>query len=101
MNARAKGRKNELRAKRILEAEGYTVEMSSPGQKFSKQVDLYGLWDAIGVRRDSVRCVQVKTNRWASGKDTEAMRSWECPENFSREIWRFNDGSKIPQIRVL
>lgn len=85
----------------MLEAEGYTVEISSPGQKFSKQVDLFGLWDLVGVRKDSVKCVQVKTNKWASGKDTEAMATWECPSNFSREIWRFRDGVKNPDIRIL
>lgn len=101
INARAKGRKNELRAKKMLEALGYDVEISRPGQKFAEQVDLFGLWDLVAVRKTDIRCVQVKTNKWPSVVDCESMTLWPCPPVVSKEVWRFRDGIKNPDIRIL
>ena len=84
-----------------MEMMGYAVEMSRPGTKWLKQVDLYGLWDLIGFRMEDVLCVQVKTNQWPSVADCVKMKLWRCPPGVRREIWRFRDGVIQPDIRIL
>lgn len=102
VNNRAKGRRNELRAKKALEALGYTVELAKPSSRFQRQNDLWGLWDCVAVRQDDVRCIQVKSN---SSRPSLAWRvaakSWKAPAYFTRELWIYKDRQKEPTVMVL
>lgn len=60
---RAKGSRNEKKAKDLLESEGWLVERVKNCGKFQKQVDFFGLFDLIAIREGQVLLVQVKTNR--------------------------------------
>ena len=101
VNTRQKGRRNELRAAKILEAAGYDVQLAPLPQKWSLQNDLFGLWDVMAVNSREIRFVQVKTNQTARPEDREAMELWPCPPNCSKEIWIFHDGAKEPVIKEL
>ena len=103
INTRNKGRRNELRARDILVAAGYEVQMvQRSSSRYAKQVDLFGMWDLMALRASDIRFVQVKTNAKVYGVKKEAYELWECPENCTKEIWVFYDGKpNDPLIDVL
>jgi hypothetical protein len=101
INTRAKGRRNELRAKKLLEEAGYEVEITKGSQKFNKSVDFFGLWDLIAINPKTIRFIQVKSNRKASGIDQEAMNLWITPDCCTKEMWVYKDRIKEPFIYYL
>jgi len=101
MNTRAKGRRNEFRCKDALNALGYEVELSRPSTRFSLSNDLYGLWDAVAIRYDGIRFIQVKTNHTAPREWMERARAWVTPPNSTRELWIYYDYEKEPKIILL
>ena len=101
INTRAKGRKNEIKAKKILEAAGYDVELTKSPSKWAEQQDLFGLWDLMAVKKNEIRFVQVKSNRMVYGVDLEPYLEWQCPDVCTKEIWVFKDRVKDPIIKVL
>lgn len=101
MNTRAKGRRSETRAKDILEAAGYDVQMTALPTKWASQNDLFGLWDLMAVSSTTIRFIQVKTNGYATKEWKEQAKLWPCPSNCSKEIWRFIDRVKEPSITIL
>lgn len=101
MNTRRKGRKNELRARDILEEAGYSVCVAPNPLKWSLENDLWGLWDLCAVNGVSVRFVQVKTNRKPPREYTEKLAAFVCPPNCTKELWIFTDREPKPLIFVL
>lgn len=101
MNTRRKGRKNELRARDILEEAGYAVCVAPNPLKWSLENDLWGLWDLCAVNAVSIRFVQVKTNRKPSKEYTEELAAFVCPPNCTKELWLFRDREPKPLIFVL
>jgi len=101
MSTRTLGRNNEKKARDILIKDGFDVQMSPMPTRWARQTDLWGLWDLVGVRHDSIRFVQVKTNRRVHGKNLIPFKDWVCPENCSKEIWVFFKGIKQPEIRII
>lgn len=103
VNTRNKGRRAELRARDILEAAGYQVELTKSPSKWSKQQDMFGLWDLIAIRGSDVRFVQVKSNKKVYGALREPYELWECPSCCcTKEIWVFYDGKpNEPLIEIL
>ena len=101
MNRRQKGRRNEFKAKKILEDAGYDVIIAPMSTRWAKQTDLFGLWDLIAVRHNEIRFIQVKSNHTAPPEDREAMSLWQCPDICSKELWIFKDRVKEPLIRIL
>jgi hypothetical protein len=101
VNTRKKGRNRELRAKKILEDAGYDVQMAPNPTRWSKQNDLWELWDLVGINRTSIRFIQVKTNYTAKPEWIERAKEWVCPSNCSKELWIFKDGTKAPIIKNL
>jgi hypothetical protein len=101
MSARTKGRRSEMKAKEILEAAGYEVELTKMPSKFSKQQDLFGLWDIMAKNDVSIRFIQVKTNRMIYGMDLEPYKLWKVPVCCTKEVWVFYDREKEPLIKIL
>jgi hypothetical protein len=101
MNTRAKGRRSEYKAKKILEDVGYSVTLTQSPSKWSLEQDMFGLWDLIAVNAVSVRFVQIKTNGYASKEWKEQAGLWQCPPNCTKEVWRFLDRVKEPIITIL
>lgn len=88
-SAKRKGTRNEYKCMRQLESEGYACTRSAAS---------LGVWDIIAIRKDSVRLIQVKTNRRPGTVEMEAMRSFECPPSCSRELWVYKDRQRLPAI---
>src|SRR3990167_1649605 len=101
VNTRRKGRRNELKAKAILEAAGYDVQLAPNPSKWSLQNDLWGLWDLCAVDAESIRFVQIKTNARETLIDREKMSLWPCPSWCRKEVWVFYDKKKHPIIHKL
>jgi len=98
MNTRQKGRRNEKKAKAILEGLGYQVALTANPTKFAVEQDLFGLWDAIAVSALDIRFIQVKSNKPPYGKQKKRYASFVCPASASKEIWVFYDRVKKPTI---
>ena len=101
INKRVKGRKNELKARDILVSAGYEVELTKSPSKFSKQQDLFGLFDLIAVRETDIRFIQVKSNKPIYGQELEPYNLWKVPACCTKEIWVFYDRVKEPTIKIL
>ena len=101
MNCKAKGRRREYQARDILDGDGFAV---------TRAAGSLGVWDLVGIRRDSepdsylpvVRLVQVKSARWPRSAEWETLRA--DAGRYDRafvfcEVWRFRDGETEPEIR--
>jgi hypothetical protein len=101
-STRALGRKNELRTKRLLEAEGYEVILAPNPTRYMKQVDFFGLWDAIATNGEHTRFIQVKSNKSSTyGKKLQPHRDWKNPPNSFKECWLFTKGFSKPEVMIL
>lgn len=60
--ARQKGYRSVKAVRDVLEADGYIVGNVERNSKFSKERDLFGLWDLLAVRGRQHIYIQVKTN---------------------------------------
>lgn len=63
MNARKKGNRIRLKCKKMLEANGYSVEIVEKTSRWVKQKDLWGLFDLIAIRPNVTKLIQCKTNQ--------------------------------------
>lgn len=94
MNARRKGRRNELRAAAILREEGWQVELTRPN-KYGPE-DFFGLWDLVAVRNcDEILWVQVKTNRPRLKEVERSAQFFNGPGEM--QVWVFYDGDTTPK----
>jgi len=106
MNTRAKGRRNELKCKKALEAEGYRAIIAPTPQRWQKAkdggTDFFGLFDLIAIKSQRIRFVQVKTNVDDTGKAWKNDARAFCELSGSTvEIWIYTDRIKDPHIKVL
>ena len=103
INTKAKGRRNELKAKKQLEEEGFQVIIAPRStRKFEKgEHDLFGLWDLIACNKDIIRFIQVKSNRKPYGKLRAKYAAFECPEECPKELWIYYDRVKEPEIILI
>ena len=85
--SKAKGRRYEHKAKRLLEAAGYTV--ARPGASL-------GVFDLWALGPVDIRLVQVKggIRPYCRPLEREAMALAVAPPNASREIWKFYRGRR-------
>lgn len=101
IDAAAKGRRREHRAKTLLEADGFVV---------TRAAGSLGAFDLVAIRRDAevdrylpvVRLVQIKSNRWPGSAEWDRMRdeALRFTGAFVRcEVWRFDDRRSEPKIR--
>lgn len=90
LNRKAKGSRNERRAKALLEDQGY---------RCTKAGGSLGVWDLIAISEGRVLLVQVKSNRKPPAAEMETMRAFPCPkDSVTKELWIFHDYQKLPQI---
>jgi hypothetical protein len=96
MSSIDKGRRNQLKTRRLLEAVGYQCETA----KFSRwgSTDFWGLWDIIAIDKKNIKLVQVKSNRLPSPEDREQYELFECPSCVSKELWIWYDYKNEPRI---
>jgi len=104
MNTRIKGRRNELKAKAELEKEGWLVQDVKGSTKWNKNVDFFGLFDLIAIKKPKltdyyefnnsatlIKFIQVKTNRKPPFKKYEEFKDKHCRFNAFVEVWVWFD----------
>lgn len=85
-----KGRRSEHRARKLLEAAGFSV-CRAAGSK--GPADLVA-WDALCIRFISVK----SGTKYASSLEREALALMPRPANSTVEIWRYPDRARAPLI---
>jgi len=99
INSRAKGRRKELQAAKLLEAMGYQVQLAPNPTWWNRQVDLWGCWDVAGVSAEGFIFVQVKSSVGQTyGKALDKQRAFVAPLNAKKECWVFEDRVKGVKI---
>ena len=99
---RAKGNQSELKTQKLLEKEGWRVYRVKGSTKFNKNVDIFGIFDILAVKKiflsEAVgakqmrRWIQVKTNKKIYGKELIPFKQFKeesCDNNDSVEIWSY------------
>jgi len=100
MSTRAKGRRREVMARDELKEQGFRVMLAPMASRWQRQTDMFGLWDIIAVRHDTVRFIQVKSRK-IYGKALLPFHDFKCPLNCSREIWTYKKGKSGFDIQYL
>lgn len=91
VNRKAKGTRNERRAKATLEAESWLVVRAAGSLGF----------DLVALHVDhGVKLIQVKTNRRPGGGELERLRAFHCPP-WRKEVWLFWDGRRDPDVTAI
>lgn len=65
-NSRAKGNRSVRRAIDYYTEKGWRVDKVEKTGKFIIEKDLFGLFDLVGIRKNQVVFIQVKTNKPAT-----------------------------------
>ncbi len=94
MNSRQKGKRNEDKARKILEADGWEVEIM-PYTRYHHQ-DFFNLWDLLAVKSGRTKWVQVKSNRLPPPAYRDSLTSFQGGGD--KELWIFYDRKKEPRI---
>ena len=90
MNNYKKGRNNEYRSMRLLEASGYQT-LRSAGS--------HSPFDVVGYNRTGCVFVQVKTNEWPAPAEMETLQAIQLPANCAKIVHRWDDRKSTPQVR--
>lgn len=93
MNTKAKGARNERRARALLESEGYTVMRAGAS---------LGLFDLVAFGRKGIVLVQVKSNRGSSAAERARLVAFDnVPHVARKQVWIFRDRCTDPSIEVI
>jgi|ERR1035437_588285 hypothetical protein len=90
MTAYAKGARREHDTMRLLEAAGY-VCLRAAGS--------HGAFDVMAFSTNDVRLVQVKSRDWPGAVEMAALRAFPAPPNTRKEVHRWRDGVRTPDVR--
>jgi Holliday junction resolvase len=95
MNRKAKGSRNERKARDILKGIGYSLVVKSGAS--------LGLFDlvALSVEYDYALLVQIKTNRGPSRAEMDLLKAFQVPKFCKKELWVFKDYQRKPEILEL
>lgn len=93
MNTAAKGRRNERKTERYLQALGYSTISSRASRG---KVDVVA-WNAV-----ELRVIQVKSNADSLGAAVrEGLELLPVPPNGRVEVWWWRDRARTPRIEVI
>lgn len=92
MNRKAKGTRNEHKSIAFLEGYGYRCTRAAAS---------LGVWDIVGVSKENVVLVQVKSNRWPGKKEREEMRKFKAPPCCEKHIHLWRDGAGEPEREIV
>ncbi len=93
MNRASKGRRQEYRSRRLLEASGYLVVRAAASKVEG------GAFDLVGFGDGGLALVSVKSNAWPPAHEIEALRLWPAPPGTIRLVHRWVDGRREPDVR--
>lgn len=89
INKIRKGNRSELKARKILEAQGWKVEKA----RLSR-----GLWDLLAIKDNFIRHIQVKSNRGPCVEEWKRIFAAPVPGPHTKEVWIFYDRKPDPVI---
>lgn len=95
INKRAKGRAIELKAKKILQADGYLVEKKN-ASRFQSD-DFWGIYDLVAVKERTVRFIQIKSNKsdfYKARKEIKQFMQDNKQFKVGSEIWLYEGRNK-------
>ncbi len=88
-NAKAKGARNERKAKKFLESHGYHVVKAGGS---------LGLFDLLAVGEQLMYMLQIKSNRNASLAERKRLEAFKAPAYAIKEIWVYTDRVSQPDV---
>jgi len=91
INKQNKGSRNERRAKKELEQDGYYV---------SKAGGSLGLWDLVCFDMSHLRLIQVKTN-YCRVAEREQLKEFEAPDFAVKELWVYKDRVAVAEKTII
>lgn len=108
MNTRSKGMRNERKAVKELEADGWLTYRVKGSTIFNRNVDIFGLWDILAIKNKTstmldenwtaIKLIQVKTNQKPPLKPFKTfIRKYP---GLDCEIWIYKD-RKEKEVIVL
>lgn len=92
MNTKRKGNRNEHRSRRLLESDGYAVIRSAASRS---------PFDLIAFNSFQIMLVQVKTGKFPSKAELEAILLFPAPPNTTKIIHRWRDHARFPDVRLV
>jgi hypothetical protein len=92
MNAKRKGTRREHQTRALLEAAGYVCVRAAGS---------HGAFDLVGFSTTGVVLVQVKANGWPGRAEMETLRAFPAPLNARKEVHRWRDGQRAPDVRIV
>lgn len=89
---KAKGARQERRAKAHLEGEGYHVVKAGGS---------LGVFDLVALHPDyGIRLIQVKSNRKPGRQEMDALRAFQCHASWRKELWVYRDHAGVEITRL-
>ena len=85
-----KGRHNEYRSIKVLEAVGYFCVRAAGS---------HGPFDIVGLTASDIVVVQCKTGEWPAPAEMESMRLVPVPANCRKLVHRWNDRAAMPLVK--
>ena len=92
INRSSKGRRNEYRSIKLLEAMGYSCIRSAASK---------GIFDVIGLSGTDIVALQVKTNAWPGSLEMEQLKLAVVPPNCRKLIHLWKDRVSMPVVKKL
>ena len=92
MKCKAKGNRNERKARDILKDLGYPLVVKSGGS--------LGPFDLVGfsIEYDHALLIQVRSNRRSGNAEMDILKSFLVPKFCRKEFWIFKDRVRPPEI---
>lgn len=76
-------------------------QLTKDGYACTRAAGSLGMWDIIAIRKDAVKLIQAKANRWPGIPEMETLIAFKAPSSVSKEVWRWNDFARSAQVRYL
>lgn len=98
MNRFAKGYRSMDKCRKLLEQQGWLVEVVERKGKFFKKKDLFNLFDLMAIKKDETLLVQVKTNKIPALK--EYCDFYESFPQFTVQVWVVFDRKDVTIVDI-
>lgn len=103
MNTSQKGKRNERKARKYLEAGGWKVIVAKRSSRYDLEIDFFGLFDLCASKDGYFRWIQVKSNYCPLFVKEDIRKNFIVDGHFvKKEVWVFKDHSRSnPWIEIL
>lgn len=91
VNPKAKGYRTVAKCRKFYEGDGWKIANVEKTSRFIQEKDLFGLFDLIGIRKNEVIFIQVKTNRKPKLTEYEEFAKKYCGDAIKCELYIWFD----------